>query len=107
MSHTSLRRGDARGRCRRLSLLGIARLALGGCGSEQATTPDADESWYAISLGGLRAGFMHTRAQAKEEHGRQLLSVRQELQQDILRFGEPFEMKLVIDSLERPDGQLL
>ncbi len=109
MSHTaeSLRLSGPRGRCRLVTLLALGLLLVGGCGSEQERTAPAEESWYTLSMGGSRAGFVHTRVQPKQENGSKLLSIRQELHHDILRFGQPYEMKMVIDSLETADGQLV
>ncbi len=109
MSHVanSLLRARGRDRCRALACLALTLLLLGGCGSEAPTTPPAEESWYTISMGGLRAGFMHTRVQTTHESGSPLISIHQELRHDILRFGQPYETKMAIDSLETPDGQLV
>src|SRR5437764_11886364 len=88
-----------------LTVFGAGLLTLAGCGSEQATTPTADEHWYTLTMAGVRAGHVHNRADQQEEQGRQVVHAHQEMQQSVNRFGQPFETKLAFHSVEATDGE--
>ncbi|MGE0606612.1 MAG: transglutaminase family protein [Pirellulales bacterium] len=65
------------------------------------------QTWDAIYLQGQQVGYLQTTVRAVESTGRQLVRIDQETEQSLRRGQDVVKQRILLTSLETPDGQIV